>query len=150
LKQAPRALYAKIDNFFLQLGFKHCECNHILYVLHTNGNTLIVFIYVDDIRIIGNNNYLILRLKKQLVDSFDVKDLGTLHYFLGLQVLPLCDIFFIYLSKYVMDMLTHFNMVSCATPFQSVLNITKICQTPTVDATLYTLLVGSLIYLTHS
>jgi hypothetical protein len=49
LKQAPRAWYAKIDNFFLRLGFKHCEYDHGLYVPHTNGDTLIVVVYVDDL-----------------------------------------------------------------------------------------------------
>jgi hypothetical protein len=94
---------------------------------------LIVVVYVDDLLITGNNNDLILRLKKQLVDSFDMTDLGTLHYFLGLQVLPLCDGFFISQSKYVMDILTCFKMVDCnpcATPFQSRVNLTKTCQTP--------------------
>jgi hypothetical protein len=71
---------------------------------------LSIFLYVDDLLIIINNNSLIPRLKKQLVDSFEMIDLGTLHYFLGLQVLPLCDGFFISQYKYVMDLLTHFNM----------------------------------------
>jgi hypothetical protein len=34
---------------------------------------------------------IILRLKKQLADTFDMADLGILHYFLNLQVLPLFD-----------------------------------------------------------
>jgi hypothetical protein len=81
---------------------------------------LIVVVYVDDLVIIGNNNDLILRLKKQLDDSFDIIDLSTLYYFLGLQVLPLCDGFFISQYKYVIDLLTCFKMVDlnpCATPF---------------------------------
>jgi hypothetical protein len=81
---------------------------------------LIVFVYVDDLLITGNNNDLILRVKKQLVDSFDMKTLGTLHYFLGLQVLPLCDGFFISQSKYVIDLFTHFKMAyykPSTTPF---------------------------------
>jgi hypothetical protein len=80
-------------------------------------------------------------------------DLGTLHYFLGLQVLPLCDGFLISQSKYEMDLLTCFNMAdcnSCATPFQFGVNITKTCQNPKVNATLYQQLVSGLIYLTHS
>jgi hypothetical protein len=72
---------------------------------------LIVDIYVDELIINGNHNSLIFLLKKQLVDSFDITDLHTLHYFLGLQVLPVCDGFFISQSKYVMDLLTHFKMV---------------------------------------
>jgi hypothetical protein len=121
LKQAPKAWYAKIDHFFLNLGFKCCESYHNLYVLHAHGDTLIVVVYVDDLVITGNNIDLILRLKKQLVDTFDMKDLGLLHYFLGLQVLPLSDGLFLSQSKYVMDLLNHFKMVDCklcATPFQ--------------------------------
>ena len=80
-------------------------------------------------------------------------DLGTPHYFLGLHVLPLCDGFFISQSKYVMDLLTHFKMVDCklcATKFQYGVKLTKTCQTPTIDATLYRQIVGIPIYLTHS
>jgi hypothetical protein len=52
-----------------------------------------------------------------------------------------------------MDILTHFKMVDCntySTPFQSGVKLTKICQTPAVDVTLYLQLVDGLIYLTHS
>jgi hypothetical protein len=131
LKQAPRAWYAKIDHFFLNLGFKHCESDHSLYVLHTHGDTLIVVVYVDDLVITGNNIDLILILKKQLVDTFDMTDLGLLHYFLSLQVLPLSDGLFLSQSKYVMDLLNHFKMVDykpCATPFQSGVKLTKDCS----------------------
>jgi hypothetical protein len=47
---------------------------------------------------------------------------------------------FIYKSKYLMDMLTHFKMVDwkpCATPFQYGVKLTKTFQTLVVDATLY-------------
>jgi hypothetical protein len=110
LKQAPRAWYAKINHLFLTLGFKHCEYDHNLYVLHDNGDTLIVVVYVDDLVMTGNNIDLIFRLKKQLVDTFDMTDLGLLHYFLGLQVLPLTDGLFLSQSKYVLDLLTCFKM----------------------------------------
>jgi hypothetical protein len=153
LKQAPRAWYAKIDNFFRRLGFKRCEFDHSLYVLHTNEDTLIVVVYVDDLLITDNNNDLILRLKKQLADSFDMTNLGILDYFLRLQVLSLCDGFFISQCKYVMNLLTHFKMVDCkpcATLFQYGVKLTKTCQTLVVDATLYRPLVDNLIYLTHS
>jgi hypothetical protein len=66
----------------------------------------------------------------QLHDSFDMTDLGTMDYFLGLQILPLCDVFFIPQPKYVKDVLTHFNMADCnpyTNPFQYVVNLTKPC-----------------------
>jgi hypothetical protein len=52
-----------------------------------------------------------------------------------------------------MDLLTHFKMVDCkpcVTPFQSGVNLTKTCKTPTIDATLYRQLIDNLICLTHS
>jgi hypothetical protein len=121
LKQAPRAWYAKIDHFFLNLGFKRCESYHNIYVLHDNGNTLIFVVYVDDLVIIGNNLDLLLKLKRQLVDTFDMIDLGLLHYFLGLQVLPLFHGLFLSESKYALDLLHRLNMTDyklCTTPFQ--------------------------------
>jgi hypothetical protein len=36
LKQAPRAWYEKINRFFLSLGFKCCESDQSIYVLHVN------------------------------------------------------------------------------------------------------------------
>ena len=40
LKRAPRAWYEKINNFFVNLGFKWCEYDHSIYVFHVEGNTL--------------------------------------------------------------------------------------------------------------
>jgi hypothetical protein len=55
LKWGPWAWYAKIDNFFINIGFKHCKSDHSLYVLHVNGDTLIVVVYVDDLVITDDN-----------------------------------------------------------------------------------------------
>jgi hypothetical protein len=80
-------------------------------------------------------------------------NIGILHYFLGLQVLPLYDGLFTSKSKYVMDILTHFKMENnnpCATPFQYGVKLSKTCQSPQVDAILYRQLVKNIIYLTHS
>jgi hypothetical protein len=153
LKKAPWAWYAKIDHFFLHIGFKHCEYDHSLNVLHTHDDILIVVVYVDDLVITVSNIDLILRLKKQLVDTFDMSYLGLFHYFLDLQVLSLSHGLFLSQSKYVMDLLHYFKMSgykSYATPFHFGFKMTKDCLNLKVDATLYRQLVGILIYLTHS
>jgi hypothetical protein len=136
LKQTTRAWCAKIDRFFLNLRFKCCESNRSLYVLHDNGDTLIVVVYVIDLVITGNNLVLILILKRQLVETFDMKNIGLLHYFLDLQFLPLSDGFFLSQYKYVLDLLNHFNMTNYkpyATPFRFMIEINKDCQYPKVD-----------------
>ena len=79
-------------------------------------------------------------------------DLGILHFFLGLQVLPLLDGLFVSYSKYVMDLLKWFKMdecKACATPYHLGVKLTKDCESPKVNATLYYRLVKSLIYITH-
>ena len=122
-------------------------------MLHTEGNTLIVVVYVDDLVINGNYFDITFRLKCQLANIFEMANLGFLHFSLGLQVLPLPEIFFISQSKLVMDLLHYFQMddcKACSTPYQSGVQLTKYCESPQVDTTLYQWLVRSQIYLTHS
>ena len=88
--------------------------------MHVEGNTLIVVVYVDDLVLIGKRLNLIFRLKSWLMDTFEMIDIGILHFFLGLQVLPLLDGLFIYQHKYVLDLLKRFNMANykaCVMPF---------------------------------
>ena len=88
-EEGPQAWYEKIDRFFVNLGFKCCESDHSIYVLHVKGDTLIVVVYLDDLVLNGNKPNLIFILKRQLVDTFEMIDLGILHFFLDLQLLPL-------------------------------------------------------------
>ena len=113
LKQAPMAWYENIDHFFINLGLKRCESNHIIYVLHVQGYTLIVVVYVNDLILTRNKPDLIFRLKSQLFNNFRMTYLGILHFFLGLQVLPLLVGLFISYYKYVLDLLKCFKMDDC-------------------------------------
>ena len=63
MKQAPQAWYAKIDSFFINLGFKHHQSNQSIYILHIHGDTLIYVVYADDLVITDNNLDLVSRLK---------------------------------------------------------------------------------------
>ena len=49
LKQAPRAWYNKINEYFQSLGFIKSQSEATLYVKGTNANSIIVFVYVDDL-----------------------------------------------------------------------------------------------------
>ena len=62
-------------------------------------------IYVDDLFITLKNVDLILGLKKQLVDTFEMTNLGLLHFFLGIQALQMYDGIFISRPKYSLDLL---------------------------------------------
>ena len=59
------------------------------------GDTLIVSIYVDGLHLTRKNHDIILRLRTWLDGTFEMKELGILHFFLSLQILPLLDGLFI-------------------------------------------------------
>ena len=79
------------------------EESHNIYVLHVNGHTLIVALYVDDLVITEINVKLILRLKNQLANTFDITDLGLLHFFLSIQILQMDDGIFLSQAIYTLD-----------------------------------------------
>ena len=56
-----------------------------LYYKVVDDGPMILLLYVDDLFLTGNEK-LITECKKQLTVEFEMKDLGPLHYFLGLEV----------------------------------------------------------------
>ena len=81
-----------------------------MYVLHVEGNTLIVIIYVDDLVLTRNNPNLIFTLNNWLDYTFEMTNLGILRFFLGLQILPLSDGICISQFKYLLDILKRLQM----------------------------------------
>ena len=85
LKQAPRAWYTWIDSYFTGLGFTKSEADANLYQSVVEGKILIIVLYVDDLILMGDHQ-LIHSCKADLAKELEIKDLGLLHYFLGLEI----------------------------------------------------------------
>jgi hypothetical protein len=49
LKQAPRAWYSRMDKYVLQVGFRKGSVENNLYIKVSQGNILLIEVYVDDI-----------------------------------------------------------------------------------------------------
>jgi hypothetical protein len=56
LKQAPRAWYARIDGYFMSLGFTKSEVDPNLYYKVEDVCPLILVLYVDDLFLTGDEN----------------------------------------------------------------------------------------------
>jgi hypothetical protein len=85
LKQAPRAWYARMDSYRTRLGFSKSHANPNLYYKFMDNAPVILLLYVENLFIIGEES-LIIQCKKELASEFDMKDLGLMHYYLGLEV----------------------------------------------------------------
>jgi len=85
LKQAPWAWYERIDSYLMKLGFTRSEVDLNLYFKVENDKPIILVLYVDKLFLIGAN-LLIHKCQRELTSEFNMKDLGLMHYFLGLEV----------------------------------------------------------------
>ena len=69
----------------MSLGFTKSDVDPNLYYKVVNNEPLILVVYVDDLFLTGNQK-LIVWCKKKLASEFEMKDLGLMYYFLGLEV----------------------------------------------------------------
>ncbi|KAC9891008.1 hypothetical protein E3N88_45129 [Mikania micrantha] len=86
LKQAPRQWYLKFDNFMGRNGFKRCEMDHCCYIKKFSKSYIILLLYVDDMLIAGSDMKEINKLKKQMSEEFEMKDLGAAKQILGMSI----------------------------------------------------------------
>jgi histone deacetylase 1/2 len=155
LKQAPRAWYARLCGKLQQLGFRSSKADTSLFYYHKGGHTLFVLVYVDDIIVASSSDAATTALLADLQQEFALKDLGALHYFLGIEVkresggsgLTLTQ------ERYATDILKRFGMFKAKpvdTPLSSSekLSIEDGEKLGPDDSTRYRSMVGALQYLT--
>ena len=107
--------------------------------------------YVDDIVIAGSTPATVDRLVKSLSDSFPIKDLGNLEYFLGLEASYNSGGMLLTQRKYALDLLHRVSMENCrptSTPLAATDRLAREVGTPlgTEDSTRYRSIVGGLQY----
>eukprot|EP00253_Pinus_taeda_P004116 PITA_04116 len=98
-----------------------------------------------------NNESYIASIKKELGKSFEMTNLGYVHYYLGIEVTQHLKSIFLFQKKDIGDLLNRFGMTKLnplTTPMEQNLKLTSIEGKEFEDATKYIQLVGSLNYLT--
>ena len=68
----------------MTLGFTESKADSNLYYKVEDGNPVMFLLYVDDLFVIGMDG-LIADTKRKLTTKFEMKDLGMMHYFLGME-----------------------------------------------------------------
>ncbi|GKV16980.1 hypothetical protein SLEP1_g27540 [Rubroshorea leprosula] len=159
LKQSPRAWYAKFSATVSEFGFTSIPHDTTLFIRKTaRGMVLLLLyvdvlllLYVDDMIIIGDDVAGVEKLKQSLSQKFEMKDLGFLSYFLGLEVTSSNDGYLLSQVKYVSDLVSKAELndgKSVSTPLEPHVKLTPMDGSSLSDPTRYQQLVSSLVYLT--
>ncbi|KAL9249371.1 Retrovirus-related Pol polyprotein from transposon TNT 1-94-like protein [Drosera capensis] len=77
VKQAPRQWYLKFENFMSRSGYKKSDMDPCCYTRHFDSSYIILLLYVDDMLVAGSDMEKINRLKEQLFEEFEMKDLDA-------------------------------------------------------------------------
>ena len=86
LKQAPRAWNKCINAFLVEVGFKKCVSEYGVYVkTNASKDVIILCLYVDDLLITERNGVNISNFKSELMEEFEMSDIGLMKYFLGIE-----------------------------------------------------------------
>jgi hypothetical protein len=152
LKKSLRAWYGRIDSFLTSLGFTKRKVDSNLYFKVMNGDHVILIFYVDDLFLTGEEK-LIIDCKKKLNVELEMKHLGLMHYFLGLEVWKIPEKIFLNQGKYAVEILKRFDMLECKsmnTPMETKSKLMVDNSSKLVDAMLYRQIIGSLMYLTNT
>ncbi|KAM2576048.1 hypothetical protein TB2_007796 [Malus domestica] len=150
LKQSSRAWYAKLSSVLEKVGFLRSNVDSSLFVRTGTSEKLVVLIYVDDLIITGDSAVEIEALKLSIHQTFVIKDLRKLKYFLGIEMATSSKRLFLHQRKYVLDLLQEAKILDCKpaiTPVDCKLKL-NIDGEAMHDVSYYQGLVGKLIYLT--
>ncbi|CAJ2637099.1 unnamed protein product [Trifolium pratense] len=153
LKQAPRAWNKRIDGFLVKQGFSKCKSEYGVYVQKSTSSIILICLYVDDLLVTGSDLAEIKKFKSDMMNEFEMTDLGTISYFLGIEFLNTSKGLMLHQRKYAGEILKRFNMTDCTpaiTPMETNLKLEKNENEDTIDPTMFKQIVGSLRYLCNS
>ena len=92
------------------MGFTKSKADFNLYYKVEDGNPMMLLLYVDDLFVTGMDG-LISDTKRKLDVELKMKDLGMMHYFLGMEVWQNVEGISLGQGKYTVDILKRFGMM---------------------------------------
>ena len=76
LRQSPKNCFSTMDHRLGKIGFRSLKSDPCVYVYEDENGSAIPTLYVDDVLLLGANKQLLDKLKKQLMDRFEMTDMG--------------------------------------------------------------------------
>ena len=153
LKQAPRAWYSRLSQKLQDIGFQASKADTSLFFYKKGDITIFLLIYVDDVIVTSSSSDAVDALIQDLKKDFALKDLGDLHYFLGIEVNKVSDGILLSQEKYASDIIKCVNMQHCKSVSTLLSTSEKLSAQDgellgPADVTRFRSIVGALQYLT--
>ena len=135
------------------LGFSASKADTSLFFYTKGGVSIFMLVYVDDIVVVSSSGQAVDALLHDLGLAFALKDLGDLHYFLGIEVKWTGTGILLSQEKYANELLQRVNMKLCKpvdTPLSvsEKLSVSEGDSLSSDDSTRYRSIVGALQYIT--
>ncbi|KAF3614676.1 hypothetical protein FXO38_35522 [Capsicum annuum] len=112
LKQTPRQWNTKLSEVLLRSQFVQSQYDPSLYIRRTQERITLVLVYVDDMLITGDSLKLIEDAKVMLQQSFKMKDLGELRFFLGIEFARSSKGILMHQRKYTLELLSELGLTA--------------------------------------
>jgi Reverse transcriptase (RNA-dependent DNA polymerase) len=151
LRQAPRAWFEKLSSTLLSFGFNASIYDPSMFLAHHQDHILILLVYVDDIIVTGSDPVQVDQCIQHLNSRFAIRDLGQLHFFLGIEATHNKEGIYLTQTKYLTDLLKRVNMMNCKSVLSPMASGTILSNTsadPCKDPSLYCSVIGALQYAT--
>jgi hypothetical protein len=113
LKQVPQTWYNRFAMYITSLGFVEAKFDTSLFVFWCSTDMIYLLLYVDDIVLTASSASLLQQTISALKREFAMKDLGSLHHFLGVFIQHQADGLFLTQRQFALDILERAGMVDC-------------------------------------
>ncbi|XP_049937094.1 uncharacterized mitochondrial protein AtMg00810-like [Nymphaea colorata] len=136
---------------FISNGSSASKIGTSIFLKFMGSHSIFILIYVDDILITGSCPATIHQFISQMRCEFSIKDLGHLHYFLGVEAQFTPQGLFLSQRQYMQDLFQQSTMVAVKplpSPLAGGEKLSKFDGTPPLDPTPYRPIVGALQYTT--
>lgn len=140
LKQVSRAWFGQLSSWLLDYVFNSSRADPSLFILNQSNVHIYFLVYVDDIVITASHSSIIDSLIQNLDCAFPVKDLGSLFYFLGVEVDHTSTGLMLSQRKYIKTLPTQSNMLLAkriSSPMAASFKLSKFDSPNFEDVTLY-------------
>uniref|UniRef100_A0A6N2MRA1 Integrase catalytic domain-containing protein n=1 Tax=Salix viminalis TaxID=40686 RepID=A0A6N2MRA1_SALVM len=149
----PGVKTRRFSSTMKEFSYKQRNSDHTLFIKHKEGKVTTLIVYVDDMVLTGDDPEERKTLQQFLASKFEMKDLGQLKYFLGIEVSRSKTGICLSQRKYVLNLLAETGMLACKpvdTPMEINHKLGQAKNQRPTDKGCYQRLVGKLIYLSHT